>query len=71
MRVTSKGQVTIPVEIGRGLGIEAGSDVNFVKRPDGIVQLVRNNDDANPESLRADAVKAWVEKFGGTVPLVA
>ena len=69
MRVTSKGQVTIPVEIGRGLGIEAGSDVNFVKRPDGIVQLVRNNDDANPESLRADAVKAWVEKFGGTVPL--
>lgn len=69
MRVTSKGQVTIPVGIRRGLGIESGSDVNFVKRPDGIVQLVRSNNDANPDSLRADAVKAWLEKFGGSAPL--
>ena len=69
MRVTSKVQVTIPVNIRRGLGIESGSVVNFVKRPDGIVQLVRSNDDANPDSLRADAVKEWIEKFGGSVPL--
>ena len=70
MRVTSKGQVTIPVEIRRGLGIESGSDVSFVKRPDGIVQLVRSNDDANPDRLRTDAVKAWIEKFGGSAPLL-
>lgn len=30
MRVTSKGQVTIPIEVRNALGIEAGSDVEFV-----------------------------------------
>ena len=29
MRVTQKGQVTIPVEVRRALGIQAGSDVQF------------------------------------------
>lgn len=29
MRVTSKGQVTIPLEVRRALGIQAGSDVAF------------------------------------------
>lgn len=29
MRVTQKGQVTIPLEVRRALGIHAGSDVEF------------------------------------------
>ncbi len=29
MRVTRKGQVTIPLEVRRALGIQAGSDVRF------------------------------------------
>jgi len=29
MRVTQKGQVTIPLEVRRALGIQAGSDVEF------------------------------------------
>ena len=29
MRVTTKGQVTIPIEVRRALGIEPGSDVAF------------------------------------------
>jgi len=29
MRVTQKGQITIPVEVRRALGIHAGSDVQF------------------------------------------
>ena len=29
MRVTSKGQVTIPIEVRTALGIEAGTDVEF------------------------------------------
>ena len=29
MRVTQKGQVTIPLEVRRALGIEPGSDVRF------------------------------------------
>lgn len=29
MRVTQKGQVTIPLEVRRALGIEPGSDIDF------------------------------------------
>lgn len=35
MRVTSKGQVTIPLPIRRALGIEPGSDVRFELDGDG------------------------------------
>ena len=40
MRVTSKGQVTIPQDIRRQLGVEAGSEVDFVVDDD-VVRLVR------------------------------
>ena len=40
MRVTSKGQVTIPQEVRRRLGIEPGSEVEF-QVDDDIVRLVR------------------------------
>ena len=69
MRVTSKGQVTIPVDIRRGLGIESGSEVNFVKRPDGIVQLVRDHDGSNAGNVRAQAVEEWIKQFSGTADL--
>lgn len=35
MRVTQKGQVTIPLEVRRALGIRAGSDVQFRLEADG------------------------------------
>ena len=69
MRVTSKVQVTIPVDIRRGLGIESGSEVNFIKRPDGVVQLVRNPDDAYAGTVRAEAVKDWIRNVRGAVDL--
>ena len=40
MRVTSKGQVTIPLDIRRRLGVEPGSEVDFVVDGDA-VRLVR------------------------------
>jgi len=40
MRVTSKGQVTIPQDVRRRLGIEAGSEVDF-RVDDDAVRLVR------------------------------
>lgn len=40
MRVTSKGQVTIPQDVRRRLGITAGSEVDFEVVDDG-VRLVR------------------------------
>ena len=38
--VTSKGRVTIPVEIRRSLGLTSGSRVDFVPRADGSYELV-------------------------------
>jgi AbrB family looped-hinge helix DNA binding protein len=43
MRVTSKGQVTIPQDVRRRLGIEAGTEVDFEVDGD-IVRLVRRSD---------------------------
>jgi AbrB family looped-hinge helix DNA binding protein len=40
MRVTSKGQVTIPQDVRRRLGIEAGTEVDF-EVDDDVVRLVR------------------------------
>lgn len=40
MRVTSKGQVTIPQDVRRRLGIQSGSEVEFEVDDDG-VRLVR------------------------------
>jgi antitoxin PrlF len=39
MRVTQKGQVTIPIEIREALGIQAGSDVQF-QLDDGGARLI-------------------------------
>lgn len=38
--VTSKGQVTIPIEVRERLGIEAGARVQFVPRADGTWEFV-------------------------------
>ncbi len=40
MRVTSKGQVTIPLAVRRKLGIEPGSEVDFEMDEDG-ARLIR------------------------------
>lgn len=40
MRVTTKGQVTIPLEVRRRLGIEPGTEVEFEVGDDG-VRLIR------------------------------
>jgi len=50
MRATSKGQVTIPQDVRRRLGITSGSEVEFEVVDDG-VRLVRRR-----ESVGADAV---------------
>ena len=37
--VTSKGQITIPVEVRRELGLHAGSRVDFVRNNDGRFEI--------------------------------
>jgi antitoxin PrlF len=38
--VTSKGQVTIPQDVRERLGIVTGTRVEFVERPDGLVEFI-------------------------------
>ncbi len=38
--VTSKGQLTVPVEVRRDLGLRAGSRVDFVKTAPGVYELI-------------------------------
>jgi AbrB family looped-hinge helix DNA binding protein len=50
MRVTSKGQVTIPVAIRERYGIEPDSDIEFEETPRGPVLVVQ--DEARREHMR-------------------
>jgi len=45
MRVTSKGQVTIPQQVREELGITAASEVDFERQPDGSYRLVKRATD--------------------------
>ncbi len=51
MRITSKGQVTIPLEIRDKLGLSAGSEVEFELLPDGKVHLARAEKPARRDAL--------------------
>lgn len=67
MRVTSKGQVTIPLEVRRALGIHAGSDVQFqieetgarlVVDPDGAAREITRMRGAGSGELSTDEILA-------------
>lgn len=64
MRVTSKGQVTIPIEVRRELGIEPGSEVNFVK--DGkTIRLVASN----VKKFDTEAFRRTLDRLKGSIDL--
>jgi AbrB family looped-hinge helix DNA binding protein len=50
MRVTSKGQVTIPLEIRKKLNIKPATEVDFIVEDDGRVYIEKRND--QPDSKR-------------------
>lgn len=69
MRVTEKGQVTIPKPIREKLGIVPGSEVEFVEK-DNVVQLVRTKaEDERPQD--PEEFREWfdrhVERMRGTI----
>ncbi|WP_378947470.1 AbrB/MazE/SpoVT family DNA-binding domain-containing protein [Mesorhizobium sp. ANAO-SY3R2] len=66
MRVTTKGQVTIPKEIRDKLGIEAGSEVDFVERADGAVELVRGTETDMREKALDRSLDDWFRLVEGT-----
>lgn len=51
MRVTEKGQVTIPKPIRDKLGIGPGSEVEFILRNGEVVVEARNDTAEDPETL--------------------
>lgn len=54
MRVTSKGQVTIPQDIREHAGFLPGSEVQFIIGDDGIVRVIRSKDQLrDPEITKA------------------
>ena len=61
MRVTSKGQVTIPKDVRDRLGIQPGSDVGFAE--DGGQVVLVNNDDRIEES-RGERMVRLITEFG-------
>ncbi|MDI6028637.1 AbrB/MazE/SpoVT family DNA-binding domain-containing protein [Corticibacterium sp. UT-5YL-CI-8] len=64
MRVTEKGQVTIPRNIRLKLGIMPGTEVDFVQRADGVVELVRVP--GGRESVLHRSLEDWFAKVEGT-----
>jgi len=67
VRVTTKGQVTIPKEIRDRLGIEPGSEVEFVADQEG-ARLVPIRSAQTPEE-RARQFQQWLDRVAGTVDL--
>ena len=53
-KVTSKGQITIPISIRRRLGINEGDKLLFISKPDGVMMV-------NPDMLEGDQVDAITE----------
>lgn len=67
MRVTEKGQVTIPKPIRDKLGIGPGSEVRFVDRGD-VVELVPG-DAAEERKRRRSEIRRGLEAMRGTLDL--
>ncbi|KQQ85956.1 AbrB/MazE/SpoVT family DNA-binding domain-containing protein [Aureimonas sp. Leaf324] len=65
MRVTEKGQVTIPKPIRDKLGIGPGSEVEFVDRGDH-VELVREELPSDPK-LRREEIRRRLDALRGTI----
>jgi len=56
--MTSKGQITVPVDVRDDLGLAAGVRVRFIKRSDGAYEL-------RPASLPSDSLKGFFGAWDG------
>jgi len=62
MRVTEKGQVTIPKSIRERLGIGPGSEVEFVER-DSVIVLEKSDIGSR---LKSESFEEWAARVAGT-----
>jgi AbrB family looped-hinge helix DNA binding protein len=68
MRVTSKGQVTIPKHLRRRAGIRAGSEVDFAQR-DGEIVVTKSGPRRPARPPAAQEFAAYLERVTGVVDL--
>ena len=68
MRVTEKGQVTIPRNIRRNLGISAGSEVEFVLQGDKAI-LRRTEPAAEQQDREVQALLEHLHRHKGSMSL--
>jgi len=54
-KVTSKGQITIPVSIRRRLSINEGDKLLFIDKPDGVLMV-------NPDAFQLPAAEQWLDE---------
>jgi AbrB family looped-hinge helix DNA binding protein len=67
MRVTSKGQVTIPKHIRDRLGIKPGSEVEFVDTEDGAALVPVESDMSKDQVARR--FRQTLDRMAGTIDL--
>ncbi|QIA21386.1 AbrB/MazE/SpoVT family DNA-binding domain-containing protein [Mesorhizobium sp. AA22] len=67
MRVTTKGQVTIPKEIRDRLGIGPGSEVEFLPTDDGVRVVAVNENISEEEASRKFSL--LLDQMAGTLDL--
>ena len=65
MRITSKGQVTIPLEIRRRAGFLPGTDVAVVMDGD-VVRIVRTEPGEQVSARHVTEFDEWLDKVRGT-----
>lgn len=65
MRVTEKGQVTIPKAVREKLGIEPGTEVDFVDDGAGGFELVRV-DGGTAKQAEVTRLLRWIDAVQGT-----
>jgi AbrB family looped-hinge helix DNA binding protein len=68
MRVTTKGQVTIPKDIRDELGIVPGAEVEFVRTGDGVIRLVAVDGELSAEERKKRFLEA-LDRMAGTIDL--
>jgi AbrB family looped-hinge helix DNA binding protein len=61
MRLTSKGQITIPLEIREKLGLHSGTEVEFDVIDDGV--RIRK---AGTQARRRKQVREWISRIRGS-----
>jgi len=67
MRVTSKGQVTIPQHLRRQAKIRSGSEVEFSKRGEELI--LRRAAPRKRETARADEFETYLDQVTGIVDI--